>query len=249
MLPSAVTAIQKQWRPPIRRRELQPPRCRLVGALHLRDDAGHRSVAQCILRERKDVSVLASLSKQNAFRPKSHLLEARRIKVEPRQRPDYIRSWFSSEARGCSRHEQRSRGVVTQCSACGGKLVERGAVETTVRQTVIKLRNTERQHRAAMTGLRQLGTQRGQGYRLGPFEQLWLNGHQTVSTQLFAICSSLSLVRSSGVSRPEQRQRTCIALAAEPPVKCSCKQWGWLHRLEQRERRAQLHRIDGAEHC
>ena len=80
-------AIEQDRRSAVRRGELKPARGGLVGRLHFGDDAGERAVAHAVLGKGKNVDVLAALRIEECVGAKPDLLQARRVEIEPGQRP------------------------------------------------------------------------------------------------------------------------------------------------------------------
>lgn len=69
--------------------QLQPPARGHVGALDLADHRSDAAMTQRILHRGKDLAVLARLDEQDGARTEARLLEARRIQVEPADRPQH----------------------------------------------------------------------------------------------------------------------------------------------------------------
>ena len=82
-----MSAIQQNRCLSFRRRKLQSPRRCLIRNFHLRDNTGQRPVAKTVFGQRQDVGILATLSVQDLGGAQPGLFQARRIEIEPGERP------------------------------------------------------------------------------------------------------------------------------------------------------------------
>src|SRR5690606_25909593 len=187
---AAMAPVKEHRRRPFGRGKLQPPRCRLIGRLHLGNDAGERAAAQRILAYRKQLAVIAPLSIEDPLRSKPCLFQTRRIKVEARERPEHRKPRRRREARGDPGGKKRRSGVIAPaCRGCGD-FVKACAIKPAAVQSSIERRDAERQQGATRrSDARDRFAQGGKvpGARPG---LCWdWNIHRT-STQMFPICST-----------------------------------------------------------
>lgn len=142
--------------------QLKPPRCGLIGDLHLRDHAGERSITKAVFCKRQDLCILATLGIEDIVRAKPGLLKARRIKIEARHRPEDGKTGFSSEARRDPGREEGGARIVGEARRRGGDLMQTRAIEAMIGKSFIDLRYPERQCRSpGRAGMREACAKRG----------------------------------------------------------------------------------------
>lgn len=117
----------------------------MIGGLHLRDNAGERSIAQTIFGKRQDLGVLTALGIENIVRPETDLLKARRIKVEARHCPEDGKTGFRANALRDPRGGQGGAGIVGEARRRGRDFMRSRAIETLVGQTFVQLGQSESQ--------------------------------------------------------------------------------------------------------
>jgi hypothetical protein len=140
-----MTAVKQHRRLTVRGRQLQPPRCRLVGGFYLSDNAGQRAIAQGILRHGEHRALARALRIEDLVRTKSHLFEARRVKVEPGECPKGGKVRLAGEARGYAGDEQRRCRIIAERRASRGDLVQRRAIQPAIGKAIIKRGDAKRQ--------------------------------------------------------------------------------------------------------
>jgi len=138
-----VAAIKQHRCPAIRGGELQTARRCAIGTFYLRDHAGERSVAQPILGHGQDLGVLGPLSVDDPVGRQTHLLQTRRIKIEPRERPKDRCIAKCRKPGGQACREQSRGGIVAERGRSGGNLVETVAIESSVHQQSIERSHSE----------------------------------------------------------------------------------------------------------
>lgn len=152
-----MTAVKQHRRLAVRGRQLQPPRCCLVGGFYFRDNAGQRAIAQGILSHGEHRAVARALRIENLIWSKSHLFKAWCIKIEPGERPEGGKVRLAGEARGRASHEQRRCRIIIERRGSGGNLVQGRAVQPAIGKALIKRGDAKRQGWATRaTRLRQL---------------------------------------------------------------------------------------------
>ena len=150
--------VEQDRGPAIRRGKLQAPGCGLVGGFHLGDYAGERAVAQTILRYREHFGIPGPLGVEDPRRVEADLFEARRIEIEPGQRPEHRQPRRWREASGDTRREQCSRRVVGQACRRTRNLVKSATVKPATGEPVVDRIDPEGERRSTfLTRRRQFG--------------------------------------------------------------------------------------------
>jgi hypothetical protein len=163
MIARTVPAIEQHGRAAVRRCQLQPPRCGLVGDLHLGDDAGKRSVPEPVLGEGQDVAILAALGVEQPIGRQTHLGETGRIEIKAGQCPQDIETGPGGEPRGDSRREQCGGRIVAQFGRARGDLVKAGATQALIGEFFVDRGKTKGEHWPTREpGTRKLGAERRQ---------------------------------------------------------------------------------------
>lgn len=158
----SVAAVEEHRRLAVGGRQLKAPSRGLVSRLHLRDDAGQRSIAQAIFGKGQNLGILAALSVEDLVWSQANLLKARRIEVEPRYRPEDDEAGLYGKARRDSGREEGGAGVVVEARRRSSDLVQASAVQPMIGQPLVYLLHPERQHWPARgAGMRQAGAKRG----------------------------------------------------------------------------------------
>lgn len=145
-----MTAVEQHRRLAIGGGKLKPARRGLVGRLYLGDHAGERPIAQAVLGKRQHLGVLAPLRIEDAVRPKPHLFQSRRVKVEARQCPEHSRAALRREPRRDTGGEQGRSGIVAKLGGGSHNLMQPPAIEAAIREAIVNLRQAERQRRSAL---------------------------------------------------------------------------------------------------
>jgi hypothetical protein len=162
-------AIQQHRRLPVRCRELEPARCRLVRCVHLRDHAGKRAIAKGIFGERQHLGILTALRIEEFRGPEPDLFEPRCVKIEAGERPQHREAGAIGETGGDAGGEQCRGGVIAERRGRCRYFVKTAAIKASIGQPFIESCKTELQRRPAR-GLRarQLGAERGKLFGARP---------------------------------------------------------------------------------
>ena len=156
-----MAAIQQHRSPAVGCRELEPTRRGLIRGFHLGDDAGDRAIAQRIFGHCQHVGILATLRVQDTIGTQTDLFEARRVKIEPGQRPQHGEARLVGESRRDTGGEQGCGRIGAQRGAGRRDLMKASPVEPMIGKPVIERRQPERQRRPALAlGLRELCAKR-----------------------------------------------------------------------------------------
>ena len=157
-----MASIEQHRRPAVGCRELEPTRRGLIRRFHLGDDAGDRAIAQRVFGHRQHVGVLAALGVKDAVGTETDLFEARRVQIEPGQRPQYGEARLAGESSRDTGGEQGCGRIGAQRGGGRRDLMKASPVEPMIGKPVIERRQPERQRRPALAlGLRELCAKRG----------------------------------------------------------------------------------------
>ncbi len=136
---------------------MQPPCRRLISGFDLSDNAGKRAIAQGILGHSKHAAIARALRIEDLVRTKPDLFKARRIKVEPGQRPEGSKVRLAGEASGYAGNEQGGCRIIAERWTSRCNFMQGRPIKATVGQALINRANAEGQGRATRGArLRQL---------------------------------------------------------------------------------------------
>ncbi len=173
-----MAAVEQHRRLAVGSCQLKPAGRGLVGDLHLRDNAGERSIAKTIFGKRQDLGVLAALGIEDFIRPKADLLKARRVEIETRNGPKDGETGLDTKARRDSGCKQGGAGIVGEARRGGSDFMQPGAIEAMIREALVHFRETKGQGRSARrAGVRQACAKRGKLIDLLLVERREISGH------------------------------------------------------------------------
>ncbi len=174
----AVAAEEQHRRLAVRCCQLKPAGGGLVGDFYLSDDAGERPVAKAIFGKRQNFGILATLRIENLVGAEPNLLQARRIKVEPRHGPEDGEARFCGKTRGDPGGEQGGAGIIIEAGRRGRDLMQARAVKAMIGQALVNRGQPEGQRRPAFcASIRQLCTKHGKLIDPVLVEGRGTNGH------------------------------------------------------------------------